>query len=475
MSDCHGSFAKSQSCQTIIGRSFVLVTTFRFACQGLVVRSPWCRKARLEILRRNEQLHVSHFSLLSFPDFRRLLTGQLLSQSADAMTSLVIASAVLFSSKDGPTTELLMQAVISAAIPLFLGGPLGGFMADRWPRHRLLVLGQIVRSLLVAATVLSIVVDSTPMLLTCFIALQCLARVLYTARAAAVRHVVRQHELIVADSTVLITGVVAGLVGVALAMAVLQVHSVAALILASVLHFIAAYRYDAIRAWIGGNGKSPTLKWRFAFAQFKCGKTRYSLLATSAHRFGIGVALASTALFLDDDLGRGASGYGMALGAAGIGSFIGSIAAEALNERLPHKSLTVASYLVAGAAMIIATVLGSSLVMLVGTGLAAMAFQVLRIASDATIQANALKGSCGRVFAVYDIMFNSSFLAGLLAGLHLSDGTSPQATIMLTVFYFPIAAVIFALMPRAKTTLGDVRGSGHPTTRKRTLVRPLLE
>lgn len=436
------------------------------------MKSRWLVRAKQTTFRKDDRLRVSHHSLLSFPDFRRLLTGQSFSQIADAMSSLVIAREVLFTSSNGPTPELLMQAVVSAAIPLFLGGPIGGFLSDRWPRQRLLVSGQIVRALFVGAVAVSLLVGATPALLLCFVVLQCLARVLYTARSAAVRHVVRQHELVVADSTVFIAGVVAGLVGVALSVALMRVHSVVALLLAFLLHLVASYRYDAIRTWMGGDGNSTTLKWRFAVAQFRCGKTRYSLLATSIHRFGVGVVLAGAALLLDEELRQGASGYALALGVAGVGSFVGSMLAEALNERVPHKSLTVMAYLVAGTSVAVAALVGSPAFVLASLGLSALSFQVLRIASDATIQANALKGSCGRVFAVYDIVFNSSFLLGLLAGLSVSDHTAPLKAIALVSPFFGLAGVVFAVMPRTSASFSDTRGSAHPTTRNRSVVRP---
>lgn len=441
-------------------------------CQRLLVKRHWSGWAGVPIFRKDERLHVSHRSLLWFADFRHLLTGQFVSQVADAAASLVIARELLFTGSDGPTPELLMQAVVSAAVPLFLGGPMGGLLSDRWPRQRLLVAGQVVRALLVGAVAVSLSVGATPALLLCFVLLQCLARVLYTARAAAVRHVVRQHELIVADSTVLIAGVVAGLGGVVLSVASMRVHSLLALLVAALLHVAASYRFDAIRTWLGGDGRSPTLKWRFAFAQFRCGKTRYSLLATSLHRFGVGVVLASTALLLDDELRQGASGYALALSAAGAGSFVGSMSAEALNERIPHKSLTVMAYLAAGSSVAVAVVVGSPTVMVASLGLSALSFQVLRIASDATIQANALKGSCGRVFAVYDIVFNSSFLAGLMAGLALSDTTSPQTATAIVPLFFVLAGVVFAVMPRTSASFSDTRGSAHPTTRNRMIFRP---
>jgi F0F1-type ATP synthase assembly protein I len=111
---------------------------------------------------------------------------------------------------------------------------------------------------------------------------------------------------------------------------------------------------------------------------------------------------------------------------------------------------------------------------LFGLGTVAAAFQVLRIASDATIQANALKGSCGRVFAVYDIVFNSAFLVGLMVGLVLGENLGPGPALVSVVPFFVLGGATFSVMRRSPAAFSDTRGTGHPTTHNRMVTRPSL-
>jgi hypothetical protein len=80
----------------------------------------------------------------------------------------------------------------------------------------------------------------------------------------------------------------------------------------------------------------------------------------------------------------------------------------------------------------------------------AFCFQNLRVCSDATVQANAMKGSCGRVFAAYDMAYNLSFLLGLVAGLAASSAATSHTVLAMSASSFICGAVIFACMRRTE-------------------------
>lgn len=105
---------------------------------------------RKTFVRQNQPVHVRRRTLLRFVDFRRLVFGQFMSQSSDAVTSVLIAQFVLFDSNNGPTTTRLVQTILTASIPLFLAGPLSGAIADKFSRRTILWCGQVLRAILVA-------------------------------------------------------------------------------------------------------------------------------------------------------------------------------------------------------------------------------------------------------------------------------------------------------------------------------------
>jgi len=402
----------------------------------------------MELVRHDERLHVTRRSLLRLDDFRRVITGQFISQTADAAMLLVLAKALLFADANGPTPLLLGQAAVSTAIPLVLAGPIAGVIADRWPRKQVLVTGQALRSILAVVAILAIIVDIRAVTLMVFVLCLCASRLLYTARVASVRHLVRQHELVAADSLMLILGVVAGVVGAAAFAALTQLHLVCVLVAVAIGHFGAAYFYDRTRTWLGGEGQTSSIQWRDVAEQLSCGKTRYAILATSLHRCFVGFVVAAVSLDLDGRTGGSASGYAGAIGAVGFAGFLGSLTSEWMNEHLRRRALTIGAFAASGLAFVPVQFLAGPTPRLVALGVAAFAFQNLRVASDATIQANAVSGSCGRVFAAYDIAFNLAYVAGVVVGLAMTSSGSVEFALTTVIPAFFIGSLVFAVIER---------------------------
>ncbi|MCH2173202.1 MFS transporter [Myxococcota bacterium] len=79
------------------------------------------------------------FSALKFPEFRALWFGSLLSFVAFFM-STIVQSVVAF--EVGGTNSAVGKIVSGQGIAMLLIGPLGGAIADRWPKRRVIVFGQ---------------------------------------------------------------------------------------------------------------------------------------------------------------------------------------------------------------------------------------------------------------------------------------------------------------------------------------------
>jgi MFS family permease len=405
-----------------------------------------------DLVRQGEPLHVSRWSLLRFTDFRRVVLGQFVSQASDALMLVVLAKSILFADSDGPTPVLLAQAALSGAVPLVLAGPIAGYLADRWPRKQILVSGQGARALLAFAAACAVYMSATNVILVVFVCCLCATRVLFTARVASVRHLVRQHELVAADSLMLIVGVIAAGVRASVFVVSSAVGSVMQLALVGVGHFLAAYCFDRTRAWLGGDGETAGIRWRAVFTQLSSGKTRFAVLSTAMHRALVGMLVASVALDVDHRTNGAASGYALALGVAGAAGFVGSVTSEWANERIPRRTLTVGCYLTAGL-----TVASLFVGRLVAVGVCVFLFQNLRVASDATIQANAAPGSCGRVFAAYDITFNLAYVAGLISGLGVSTHASIAVSLAVIAPLYLIGSIGFASLERGESRRGAAR------------------
>jgi MFS family permease len=401
-----------------------------------------------KFIRSQTSVHVRRRDLLRFVDFRRLAIGQYISQTSDAVTSVLIAQFVLFESTTGPTATLLIQSVLTAAIPLLLAGPISGVIADKFSRRIILWYGQFLRAFLITCMLVSGYYGNKGVVLVLFACCMCLTRVLYTARIATIRHLVRQHELVAADSLLLIISNIAGASGGVLGLLVLRYLGLNGLILVAVGHVFAGIIFSRITTKLGGGREHQPTSWKLAADNLASAKTRYAIASTSVHRLLFGIALSTSALYLSS--GRAGS-YALLIGASGAGSAIGNTTAEWVNERLPRRSIAILTYVSSSLGMWVCFIKPVVYVIAPAIVVLAFLFQNLRVCTDATVQKNATKGAGGRIFAMYDLLSNMSFLIGLLCGLMMMPAIGAAPVFATLIGAFGVWSIVFGLMNRNET------------------------
>lgn len=395
--------------------------------------------------RKNRPVHVRRRDLLDYRDFRFLLGGQFISQVSDAGVSVILAQFVLFESKSGSTATRLLESVVTALFPLLLAGPISGLVADNVSRQTILRFGQLARALLVMSLLVFCYFDIRIGVYLSFAGALCLTRVLYTTRISTIRHLVRRHELVAADSLLLIASNIAGAIGSALGVLLLSAIGVFGLCFLAVGHLLSVAIYACISTPLGGGSDHERASWTTTCKNLFSPKNRYAIATTGAFRFLFGIAIASAAIQTDTGNARS---YVILFAASGVGTFIGNLSAEWTNEHLPRRSLAVSCFVLAALfsglylvtqniQMLSACILATSFV-----------FQNLRVCSDATVQKNAASGAGGRVFAGYDVVSNLSFLLGLIAGLLAMTSMSYHLIVSLLIFGFSTSALAFSMMRR---------------------------
>jgi MFS family permease len=406
------------------------------------------------VTRTDNHLHVRPVALLRYRDFRRLITAQVTAQTFDAAASVMLASLVLFGSSDGPTVAKLTALVGSSAAPLVVAGPLGGFLADHFTRRLILGVGQLGRAVLVATGAAGIALGHDEIAIAAWGLGLCVARVLYTTRAATIRHLVRRHELVAADALSLTLSSVAGATGAATG-AGLSLLGTAGLLPVVAAHAASAAMFMSISASLGGGREHVAAHWKTVLQHLRAPKIRYALLATSGHRFWFGTMFASAALIGDAWSNGGPAGYVTVLAATGAGAFAGNLTAETANERIPRRVLTVAVYTLSclGAAV---TALADLPAVHIGSLFVIMfLFQNLRVCTDATVQSNATSGAGGREFAAYDVSYNLSFLGGILCGLSAFSSLGGRTVLVSSAGAFAVLAIVLARMNRNEPTVTE--------------------
>jgi len=430
-------------------------------------------RAEKTLLRHDKSVHVSRLGLLRYVEVRRLIGGQVLGQVSDAALSVILTTQLLLARSEGPTNTRLMHMVVAAAIPLLIAGPVAGWLADRFSRRMILVSGQLLRIALSTTLMFVLIADWSGTATVLWALGLCANRVQYNARIASVRHVVRDHELVAANSLSLMLSSVSGVVGASVAILASRYLGATAMVLVMVGHSVAMMMWCRIRTPLGGGTEHVEVTWAEVVEQFRHAKTRYSIAATSSHRLIFGVVLSAIALRVDSLATGTTIAFGSVVACNGLGSFLGTLSAEWVNEHLHRKPLTVLTFAATATSTGLSCAIDDRFAYLTNVLVVAFLFQNLRLCTDATIQSNARRGAGGRTFAAYDLSYNIAFLAGIVTTLALETNAGAITLMVVATIVATLGMAGLFVMRRAEdgqldTSDGAVRIVKQPSHRDST-------
>lgn len=135
---------------------------------------------------------------------------------------------------------------------------------------------------------------------------------------------------------------------------------------------------------------------------------------------------------------------GLAVGVSGAGFFVAAVITPAAAGRLGPGGWIVVC---AGAAAVLVPGLGlafTEVPMLIAAFVLGLVTQGSKIATDTIVQSSVDDGFRGRIFSVYDVLFNVAFVsAAAVAALMLpSDGRSVPLLVTIAVIYGAIAVAM---------------------------------
>ena len=92
--------------------------------------------------------------LAAVPAFRTLLGVRLISQTGDGMVQAGLATLFFFRPQNMTDAAGVAAALVVMLLPFCVVGPFTGPFIDRWRRRQILLVGNLVRASLIAATAL---------------------------------------------------------------------------------------------------------------------------------------------------------------------------------------------------------------------------------------------------------------------------------------------------------------------------------
>jgi MFS family permease len=331
---------------------------------------------------------------------------------------------------------------VAATIPNLVFGPLAGALVDRWDQKRVLVLSDVARAAIVvlvpAAAAANVLLVYPLVFLVTTISI-----FFRPARTAVIPRIVKENELVAANSAIWLgdsladvlgyplAAVFVAMLGGALALA-FWVDAVtylvsAALVLTMIIPPVVRRAGEAVQG-LRGLRQDLVAGWRFL-------RGEPVLLANTLQavvcQFSIGVTIGIMAIYASDAITSGTvderARYGFIEMAIGIGNLVGGFLVGLLGGRIAKGRTLIVGYVVYGAcvaALALTGNFGVALGLTLGMGVANMVFV---IPTQALFMERTPNDMIGRVIAFrFSAVFGSMTIAMAVGGI-MSDVIGPAA------------------------------------------------
>lgn len=380
------------------------------------------------------------------PELRRLFLAHAVSRAGDAFNG--VALVVLVFQLTGSGRDVATTVAFEVA-PVLLLGPVGGLLADRLPRRRIMVAADLLRAGL--AVTLALASGSVALAYGVAFGLSVGALAFNPAAASLLPEVVDDDELVDANTalwTVAVTAqiVLAPLAGVLIATAGVGVafalNALSYLVSALLLLGLSAGRAPAdmtVRGWKGVAAGIEAVRTHPLLARLAVVQILASLSAGATG--GLLVVLAA------DWLGVGPSGFGVLLGAIGVGAALGPLALRS-RIRAGDRRWLFGPYVLRGGVDLTLASVGNPVVAAGALAAYGVGTSTGMIAYHSTLQTQIARELRGRAFALYDVLWNAARLASLGAGGLLADVVGIRAVYVVAGLLLLAAGAVGWVSPR---------------------------
>jgi len=283
--------------------------------------------------------------------FRRLLASLAVSSLGDWLYNVALLAFVF--ERTGSATWLAVTTAVRV-LPIVVLGPIGGVIADRYDRRRLIIASDLVRAALMVGLA-GVVALELPIVLAPLLAgaATLVASVHPPAVAASTPRLVDADHLQRANAARAAIGQASIVVGPALGAGVLAVSSPAVAILANAATFLASAVLVATiaagPAFRPSGNAAPGLltELRDGVDALRGAPSAVRVIAADAICSAVYGILTVTLVLVAGRVGAGAGGYGLLLGGFGVGGIAGAAIAGRIDGGHWRRTLAVALTFVA--------------------------------------------------------------------------------------------------------------------------------
>jgi MFS family permease len=290
-------------------------------------------------------------------NFSLLWTGQLVSFMGDRVHQ--IALAFLVETRHGALEVGLTFA--ATAIPNVLLGPLAGALVDRWDRRKTMVISDVVRGGLVLLVPIAIEINIGLVYLIAF-AVATVSLLFRPAKNAILPQIVKEDELVTANSASTVNETIADLLGYPLAgviVAALAGVIGAAFVLDAATYIVSAFLLFAMvvpREDLGHAPFRPRVVWGEMAEGWRFLRGNAELMSntviSSIAQIAVGAEIVCSILYaqqvLDTSVISHPQNYALLMASIGLGSVVGGVLIGAVAARLPKGPMSIAGFIAIG-------------------------------------------------------------------------------------------------------------------------------
>lgn len=423
--------------------------------------------------------------LLARGDLRRLLGVRLFGQFADGVFQASLAGAVLFNPERQAHASDIAAGFAVLLLPYSVLGPFAGVLLDRWWRQRVLLGANLLRALLVCGVVGEIAsgVGGEAFYLSALVVVS-VNRFVLSALSASLPHVVETDRLITANALSTTAGAVISAAGGGAAIGLRSLsgdgNAGTATIAAgaAVCYLIAglfAAGFDTTQLGPDDDTRQHRESVRNIVAGLIAGgrhvRSHPAVMRAfgviSVHRFAYGITAITTLLlyrnyFSDDGFFRaGLPGLAQIVAGIAIGGGLAAVVTPAAVRWLGFTKWPAVMLIGAG---VVEWALGLPFQMatfLPAAALLGFVAQGVKICVDTLVAQQVADDFRGRVFSLYDTLFNVLFVgAGVLTALLLPEnGHSSIAVIVIGAAYLTAGLIYFRIRDLPPPTTCPERSS----------------
>jgi predicted MFS family arabinose efflux permease len=387
---------------------------------------------------------------LESPSFRRLALGKSVSYLGDWLMVAVLVGWVYESTSSVAQVALLM---VIRLVPPIVGGGVAASVVDRLPRQRVLVWSELACAATIAGALAGVMAGSRPLVFAC-VGLCGLVGMISTVAGNALIPLVVEADQLPAANGIHSGGQEAAMALGALAGgATLALGGAAAGLTANLASYaFAVLLYARIRAseepstaaergglldglrYLSSSRPLTVVVGSFAFGTLAAGLVNATLPKYTA------------------ELGLGASGYGWALAALGVGMMAGEALTGAIAERIDARWM---SYGLAGMGVFFAAFAwaGSAVVALAFLLAFGVANGFVEVVMMTAIHQEAEAGYQGRVFGVGSTLWRTTMLGAVAFAPVIDAIASPAQTITVAAIALFAGAVLVQITLRQSRRL----------------------